>query len=261
VLSDARELARDQQVDAKIWILEAWLARTYVARELIRNGASVWLPECGGREVERRAQRLNLSSLGDPIPFRDRSQVRALGVTSTPWLCPGGETWVVRPAGLGRLLGLSQHPLFRMAFRPHPPEFRIRPRLRPVPAGTVRPQPGPLIRSARTPPSPLPAVPRSGCRREGSTRRWAPRRSAASSSCWVSRTLRCWTATSSIPAPPRSTSTAPRGSLTPTAKCRVSETSIVAGSSVFQACGYNSALTVVALALRLAEHVKKQLPA
>jgi choline dehydrogenase-like flavoprotein len=98
VLSDARELASDQQIDADVCIVGAGPAGISVARELIGNGASVWLLESGGRDVERRAQRLNVGqSVGYPIHLPHQSRVRAFGGTSRHWFSPGDESWAARP--------------------------------------------------------------------------------------------------------------------------------------------------------------------
>jgi choline dehydrogenase-like flavoprotein len=98
VLSDARELASDQQVEADVCIVGAGPAGISIARELIGNGARVWLLESGGREVERRAQRLNRGqSVGYPIHRPHQSRVRAFGGASRHWLRPGDETWAARP--------------------------------------------------------------------------------------------------------------------------------------------------------------------
>ena len=45
MLSDARELANDQQVEADVCIIGAGPAGISIARELIGNGARVWLME------------------------------------------------------------------------------------------------------------------------------------------------------------------------------------------------------------------------
>jgi choline dehydrogenase-like flavoprotein len=98
VLSDARELASGQEIEADVCIVGAGPAGISIARELTGNGVSVWLLESGGREVERRAQRLNRGqSVGYPIHRLHQSRVRAFGGTSRHWLRPGDETWAARP--------------------------------------------------------------------------------------------------------------------------------------------------------------------
>jgi choline dehydrogenase-like flavoprotein len=98
VLSDARELANDQQVEGDVCIVGAGPAGMSVARELIGNGARVWLLESGGRDVERRAQRLNRGqSVGYPIHLPHQWRVRAFGGTTRHWLAPGDESWAARP--------------------------------------------------------------------------------------------------------------------------------------------------------------------
>jgi choline dehydrogenase-like flavoprotein len=98
VLSDARELASDQQIGADVCIVGAGPAGISIARELIGNGARVLLLESGGRDVERRAQRLNVGeSVGYPIHLLHQSRVRAFGGTSRHWFSPGDESWAARP--------------------------------------------------------------------------------------------------------------------------------------------------------------------
>ena len=98
MLSDARELANDQQVEGDVCIVGAGPAGISVAHELIGNGARVWLLESGGRDVERRAQRLNRGqSVGYPIHLPHQSRVRAFGGTSRHWFAPGDESWAARP--------------------------------------------------------------------------------------------------------------------------------------------------------------------
>ena len=98
MLSDARELASDQLIDADVCIIGAGPAGISIARELIGNGASVWLLESGGRDLERRAQRLNVGqSVGYPIHLLHQSRARAFGGTSRHWFSPGDETWAARP--------------------------------------------------------------------------------------------------------------------------------------------------------------------
>jgi choline dehydrogenase-like flavoprotein len=98
VLSDAHELANDQQVEGDVCIVGAGPAGISVARELIGNGARVWLLESGGRDVERRAQRLNRGqSVGYPIHLPHQSRVRAFGGTTRHWFAPGDESWAARP--------------------------------------------------------------------------------------------------------------------------------------------------------------------
>ena len=98
MLSDARELATDQQIDADVCIVGAGPAGISIARELIGNAARVWLLESGGRDLERRAQRLNVGqSVGYPIHRPHESRARAFGGTSRHWFSPGDETWAARP--------------------------------------------------------------------------------------------------------------------------------------------------------------------
>jgi len=98
VLSDARELASDQQIEVDVCIVGAGPAGIIVARELIGHGAQVWLLESGGRDVERRAQQLNRGqSVGYPIHLPNQSRIRAFGGTSRHWLKPGDESWAARP--------------------------------------------------------------------------------------------------------------------------------------------------------------------
>jgi choline dehydrogenase-like flavoprotein len=98
VLSDARELASDQQVEADVCIVGAGPAGISVARELIGSGARVWLLESGGRDVERGVQRRNRGqSVGYPIHLPHQSRVRAFGGTTRHWFAPGDETWAARP--------------------------------------------------------------------------------------------------------------------------------------------------------------------
>jgi choline dehydrogenase-like flavoprotein len=98
VLSDARELANDQQVDVDVCIVGAGPAGISIARELIGNGAQVWLLESGGRDVERRVQRLSRGqSVGYPIHRLHQSRVRAFGGTTRHWTRPGDESWAARP--------------------------------------------------------------------------------------------------------------------------------------------------------------------
>ena len=98
MLSDARELAADQQVEVDVCIVGAGPAGISIARELIGNGAQVCLLESGGRDVERRAQQLNRGqSVGYPIHRLHQSRVRAFGGTSRRWFQPGDESWAARP--------------------------------------------------------------------------------------------------------------------------------------------------------------------
>jgi choline dehydrogenase-like flavoprotein len=98
VLSDARELSSDQQIDTDVCIVGAGPAGISIARELIGNGASVWLLESGGRDVERRTQRLNVGqSVGYPVHLPHQSRVRAFGGTSRHWFGPGDKSWAARP--------------------------------------------------------------------------------------------------------------------------------------------------------------------
>jgi choline dehydrogenase-like flavoprotein len=98
VLSDTGELAGDQQVEVDVCIVGAGPAGISIARELIGNGARVWLLDSGGKDVERRTQRLNRGqSVGYPIHRPHQSRVRAFGGTTRHWFAPGDETWAARP--------------------------------------------------------------------------------------------------------------------------------------------------------------------
>jgi choline dehydrogenase-like flavoprotein len=98
VLSDARELAGDQEVEADVCIVGAGPAGISIARELVGNGARVWLLDSGSKDVERRAQQLNRGqSAGYPIHRLHQSRVRAFGGTTRHWFAPGDETWAARP--------------------------------------------------------------------------------------------------------------------------------------------------------------------
>ncbi|MCE0763101.1 GMC family oxidoreductase [Pseudonocardia kujensis] len=98
MLSDARELADDQQVEAEVCIVGAGPAGISIAREMIGNGARVVLLESGGRDPERHAQQLNRAqSVGYPIHRPHQSRVRAFGGTTRHWTRPGDETWAARP--------------------------------------------------------------------------------------------------------------------------------------------------------------------
>ena len=98
MLSDARELAGDDQVEVDVCIIGAGPAGITIARELIGNGARVWLLDSGGKDMERRAQRLNRGqSVGYPIHRLHQSRVRAFGGTTRHWVVPGDETWAARP--------------------------------------------------------------------------------------------------------------------------------------------------------------------
>ena len=87
-----------EQVDVDVCIVGAGPAGISIARELIGNGARVWLLDSGGKDVERRAQRLNRGqSVGYPIHRLHQSRARAFGGTSRHWVVPGDETWAARP--------------------------------------------------------------------------------------------------------------------------------------------------------------------
>ncbi|HZD01753.1 MAG TPA: GMC family oxidoreductase [Actinomycetes bacterium] len=98
MLSDARELANDQQIETDLCIVGAGPAGVSIAREFIGNGVRVCLLESGGKDIERRAQRLNRGqSVGYPTYLLHRSRVRAFGGSSRHWMRPGDHTWAARP--------------------------------------------------------------------------------------------------------------------------------------------------------------------
>ncbi len=98
MLSDVRELDNDQQVEVDVCIVGAGPAGITIARELIGDDAEVWLLESGGRDAERRVQRLNRGqSAGHPIHRLHQSRVRAFGGTSRHWFRPDDDSWAARP--------------------------------------------------------------------------------------------------------------------------------------------------------------------
>jgi choline dehydrogenase-like flavoprotein len=98
VLSDAAHLASDQEIQTDVCIVGAGPAGISVAHELVGTDIGVCLLESGGRDVERRAQRLNRGqSVGYPIHRLHQSRVRAFGGTTRHWFSPGDETWAARP--------------------------------------------------------------------------------------------------------------------------------------------------------------------
>jgi choline dehydrogenase-like flavoprotein len=96
VLSDARELANDQEVETDLCIVGAGPAGISVARELLGSGVRLCLLESGGQDPERRVQRLNRGqSVGYPTYLLHRSRMRAFGGTTRHWWEPEG--WAARP--------------------------------------------------------------------------------------------------------------------------------------------------------------------
>lgn len=95
-LSDASEPANDELIEADLCVVGAGPAGISIARELLGSGFRVVLLESGGRDVERRAQRLNRgTSVGSSIHLLHRSRVRAFGGTSRHW--PPDEGLAGRP--------------------------------------------------------------------------------------------------------------------------------------------------------------------
>jgi len=98
VLSDAADLASGQEIQTDVCIVGAGPAGISIAHELQGTDIGVWLLESGGREVERRAQRLNRGqSVGYPIHRLHQSRVRAFGGTSRHWFSPSDDSWAARP--------------------------------------------------------------------------------------------------------------------------------------------------------------------
>jgi choline dehydrogenase-like flavoprotein len=160
VLSDARELANNQEIETDVCIVGAGPAGISVARELVGNGASVLVLESGGRGVERRAQRLNRGqSAGYPIHRLHQSRVRAFGGTSRHWLRPGDETWAARPLDpvdfeVRPGIRYSGWPFDRSDLDPYYVHAQALCRL-----GPFDYDPGRWADPARTPPLPLPPGP------------------------------------------------------------------------------------------------------
>ena len=98
MLSDAADLASDQQIQTDVCIIGAGPAGISIAHELRGTDIGVWLLESGGRDVERRAQRRNRGqSVGYPIHRLHQSRIRAFGGTSRHWFTPSDDTWAARP--------------------------------------------------------------------------------------------------------------------------------------------------------------------
>ena len=98
MLSDGRDLANDQQIETDLCIVGAGPAGVSIARDFIGNGVRVCLLESGGKDIDRRVQRLNRGqSVGYPTYLLHRSRVRAFGGTSRHWIRPGDNTWAARP--------------------------------------------------------------------------------------------------------------------------------------------------------------------
>ena len=158
MISDARELAAGQQVEGDVCIVGAGPAGITVARELIGNGARIWLLESGGRDVERRAQRLNRGqSVGYPIHLPHQSRVRAFGGTTRHWFTPGDESWAARPLDpvdfeVRPGVRYSGWPFDRAHLDPYYAHAQALCRL-----GPFDYDPGGWADPARTPPLPLPS--------------------------------------------------------------------------------------------------------
>ena len=98
MLSDAADLASDQEIQTDVCIVGAGPAGISIAHELRGTDIGVWLLESGGRDVERRAQRLNRGqSVGYPIHRLHQSRVRAFGGTTRHWFSPSDDSWAARP--------------------------------------------------------------------------------------------------------------------------------------------------------------------
>ena len=95
-LRDAGEPANEQVIETDLCIVGAGPAGISIARQFLGGGTSVCLLESGGRDVERRAQRLNRGqSVGYPLHRTHQSRVRAFGGTSRHW--PPEEGLASRP--------------------------------------------------------------------------------------------------------------------------------------------------------------------
>lgn len=92
---DGRFVTDGEQVDYDVCIVGAGPAGITIATELIDSGARVCLLEGGGRNAERRTQRLSRgSSVGYSYYRLSGSHVRAFGGTSHHWF---DEGWNARP--------------------------------------------------------------------------------------------------------------------------------------------------------------------
>jgi choline dehydrogenase-like flavoprotein len=98
MLGDTAELASGQEIQTDVCIVGAGPAGISLATGLLDTDFRVCLLESGGRDAERRAQRLNRGqSVGYPIHRLHQSRVRAFGGASRHWFSPGDETWAARP--------------------------------------------------------------------------------------------------------------------------------------------------------------------
>ncbi|HWC41166.1 MAG TPA: GMC family oxidoreductase [Actinomycetota bacterium] len=152
------ELASGQQVEVDVCIVGAGPAGISVARELTGNGTHVWLLDSGGRDVERRVQRLNLGqSVGYPIHRPHQSRVRAFGGTTRHWVAPGDETWAARPLDpidfeVRPGIRHSGWPFDRAHLDPYYAQAQVLCQLGPFDYSLAR-----WVGQAHTPPLPLPA--------------------------------------------------------------------------------------------------------
>jgi choline dehydrogenase-like flavoprotein len=98
VLADARAVGNDERVETDLCIVGAGPAGISLALQFLGSGVRVCLLESGGKDAERRAQRLNRGrSVGYPTYRLHQSRVRAFGGTSRHWFRPGDDSWAARP--------------------------------------------------------------------------------------------------------------------------------------------------------------------
>ena len=91
MLSDAKELASDQQLDADVRVVGAVATGISIARELSGNGVSVWLPRIR-RSIHCSGWPFDSTASGSLRPRTSDVQARAVQLRPTPRVRPALES-------------------------------------------------------------------------------------------------------------------------------------------------------------------------